>query len=91
MIPVNTMALMLIISINLFLILCFIYNLREVSQLFEQADACSWCELPLNVPPAQKNINQRLKEKRASLETLRTLLMLSFGYSVIVVVMLYLA
>ncbi|HAK34060.1 MAG TPA: hypothetical protein DCM44_04205 [Pantoea sp.] len=91
MIPVNTMALMLIISINLFLILCFIYNLREVSHLFEQAEACSWCELPLNVPAAQKNIKQRLKEKRASLKTLRKLLMLSFGYSVIVVVMLYLA
>ena len=89
--PVNTMALMLIISINLFLILCYISNCREARRLFNQADACNWCELPLNVPAAQKNINQRLKEKRASLETLRTLLMLSFGYSVIVVVMLYLA
>ena len=91
MMPVNTMALMLIISINIFLILCYIFNCREARRLFDQAEACSWCELPLNVPPAQKNINQRLKEKRASLKTLRKLLMLSFGSSVIVVVMLYLA
>jgi len=85
------MALMLIISINLFLILCFIYNRIEVRRLFRQAEACNWCELPLNAPTAQKNINQRLKEKRASLKTMRKLLMLSFGYSAIVLIALYLA
>ena len=43
MMRVNTMALMLIISINIFLILCYIFNCREARRLFDQAEACSWC------------------------------------------------